>query len=119
MGSWALLLCCLWYLTTVRAAVTVYSQKPLGQTLASTETAGAPAAEYTGLKAYDPLTLNPPPLPDPRPATQFALQLQSAAGNVPGLSIPVSGALLGLSVETSVINHFCEFGCTSCDMFCR
>lgn len=109
MTFWARFLCCLHGLTTVHAAVTVYSQKPLGQTETQTETATAAEATWTGLAAYDPLVLNAPALPDPRPATQFGIQLQSAASSVDGLSIPVSGALFGFSIETSVINQVCKW----------
>ncbi|KAI0073209.1 glycoside hydrolase family 79 protein [Panus rudis PR-1116 ss-1] len=91
----------------VARAVTVYSQQPIRATAAATATAtDSPDAQYTGLAAYNPKTLAPPPLPDPKPATQFGIQLQPAAAAVPGLSIPASGALFGFSIETSVINQF-------------
>ena len=109
MAIWARLLCCLYGIATVHAGVTVYSQQPLGQTQTQTGTATAAEATWTGLAAYDPLVLDPPGLPDPLPATQFGIQLQSAAANVNGLSIPVSGALFGFSIETSVINQVCEY----------
>lgn len=99
----------LYVLTSLAAvrAVTVYSQQPLGQT--ETSTASADPASYTGYQAYNPTTLNPPPLPSPLPANQFGIQLQSSAQAVNGLSIPTGGSLFGLSIETSVINQFREY----------
>ncbi|CAL1698444.1 unnamed protein product [Somion occarium] len=94
----------LYFLSSLAAvrAITVYNQQPLGQT----QTSSADGAAYTGYQAYNPATLNAPGLPDPLPATQFGIQLQSSAAAVTGLSIPVSGALFGFSIETSVINQF-------------
>lgn len=103
-------------LLTVRA-ITVYNQQPIGhvtslaaQSLAATASAtdAAPTPSHTGYKAYDPSTLIPPALPDPKPPTQFPVQLQSSAANVPGLSIFQSGAFFGFSIETSVINQVRE-----------
>jgi hypothetical protein len=88
-----------------QASVTVYSQVAFGQ---GTPTAGSPAANYTGAAAYDPLVLTAPPIPNPAPATQFTLQLQSTAQAVQGLSIMQKGAFLGFSIETSVINQVRE-----------
>ena len=87
-----------------RAGVTVYSQQPIGQTA----TGSAAAAAYTGYKAYNPTMLNPPPLPNPLPPTQFGVNLQPAANQVQGLSIPQSGAFFGISIETSVITQVCK-----------
>lgn len=97
----------LYFLSSLAAvrAITVYNQQPLGQT----QTSSADGAAYTGYQAYNPATLNAPGLPDPLPATQFGIQLQSSAAAVTGLSIPVSGALFGFSIETSVINQFCAY----------
>lgn len=84
-------------------AVTVYGQAPL----AATST--APGAKYTGLKAYDPTVLNPPPIPNPAPAAQYTIQLIQNANGVTGLSVPtISGSFLGFSIEVSVINQVCE-----------
>lgn len=100
-------------LVAVRA-VTVYNQQPLSQitsltvTPTATATNAAASASATTYKAYDNTTLTPPALPSPLPATQFAVQLQSAASNVPGLSIMQSGSFLGFSIETSVITQVCE-----------
>ena len=67
-----------------------------------------PASSFTGSAAYDPRTLIPPvPPTDPPVNTRFAVQLTN--GNIPGLSIPHSGAFLGFSVELSVSNHIREF----------
>jgi len=105
MAFRTLFFCLISGLATVQA-VTVYGQTPLGAT--TTPTSAAPGATYTGLKAYDTTTLTPPALPNPLPATQFAIQLEQAAANVPGLSIQVSGSMFGFSIETSVITQVCE-----------
>ncbi|EIN05129.1 glycoside hydrolase family 79 protein [Punctularia strigosozonata HHB-11173 SS5] len=81
-------------------AVTVYSQQTFGAA-----TTSAAAASYTGAAAYDPTVLNAPAVPNPAPATQFSVQLQSQASAVQGLSIPQSGSFLGFSIEMSVINQ--------------
>ncbi|OBZ74675.1 hypothetical protein A0H81_05580 [Grifola frondosa] len=104
MAVHSLIYCILASLAAVRA-VTVYSQQPL----APTSTNVASGAIYTGLKAYDPTVLNPPPLPNPLPATEFGIQLASNANNVAGLSIPLSGAFFGFSIEMSVANQVSEY----------
>ncbi|KAI0354195.1 glycoside hydrolase family 79 protein [Trametes cingulata] len=94
------LLCTLLVVLSGVRAVTVYGQVPI-----ATTTSYAPGATYTGLAAYDPRILDPPPLPNPLPANQFGIQLSASASNVQGLSIPVSGAFFGFSVEMSVVNQ--------------
>lgn len=85
-------------------AVTIYGQEPLGAT------STAPGAKYTGLKAYDPTVLNPPPIPNPAPASQYTLQLIQNANGVQGLSVPtIYGSFLGFSIEVSVVNQVCKF----------
>lgn len=96
-------------LQVAQASVTVYSQQPLGQ-----PTASGAAAAYTGAAAYDPKTLQAPPIPNPAPPTNFFLQLMSSAQAVQGLSIQQSGAFVGFSIETSVVNQVCELNCASC-----
>lgn len=101
-----LILLCFFYAFNVsQASVTVYNQIPLGL---ATSASGAPSSTYTGAAAYDPLVLNPPEIPNPAPATQFTLQLQSSSQAVQGLSIMQSGAFLGFSIETSVVNQVRE-----------
>jgi len=101
------------YATGSYAEVTVYrlpGQVVMGPaatkgTVSSTATGAA--ATYTGSAAYDPTVLDPPALPDPRPATQFGIKLSN---NQPsGLSIPQKGDFMGFSIEFSVIEHVCEF----------
>ncbi|KAI0633084.1 glycoside hydrolase family 79 protein [Trametes polyzona] len=88
-------------LGSVQAAVTVHGQAgPVGSA-----TSTASDSSYTGLAAYDTRILDPPPLPDPRPATQFGIQLAASANDVQGLSIPLSGAFWGFSVEMSVVTQ--------------
>jgi len=87
-------------LTTI--AVTIY-YPPGQQPLSATGT--ALAANYTGAAAYNPILLNPPPVPSPF-TTQFNIQLQN--GGTVGVSIPQEGSFLGFSVEMSVVNQVCE-----------
>lgn len=85
------------------ASVTVYypqGQGPLG----ASGTATAAAANYTGAAAYNPTTLNPPPVPNPF-NTQFVVQLQN--GGTPGVSIKQNGSFFGFSIEMSVANQVC------------
>jgi hypothetical protein len=85
----------------VRAAVTVYGQVPLGLSSAAAAAAYTPAAEY------DSTVLMAPPVPSPA-TSQFAIQLQSSASDVIGLSIPHGGSFWGFSIEFSVINQVRE-----------
>lgn len=94
-------------------AVTVYSQVPMGVT----PTTSASGSTYTGAAAYDPTVLNAPALPNPLPPTQFGIQLSTSASDVPALSIQLSGAFLGFSIEMSVVDQVCEYG-HSCGFFC-
>ena len=87
-----------------QADVTVYgtgTQRPFGTT-ASASATGA-AANYTGAAAYNPTVLKAPPVPNPKPATNFNIQLQP--GGMPGLSITLPGSFFGFSVEFSVANQ--------------
>lgn len=82
-------------------AVTVYGQTPLG----ATQTL-PPGATYTGLPAYDPTVLNPPPIaPIPGP---YSLQLTNDVNAVGGVSIPLNGSFYGFSIEMSVVNQIRE-----------
>lgn len=91
-------------------AVTVYNQ--VGQqviaTGTGTDTAAATPTTVLTSAAYDTLVLEPPALPDPLPANAFTIQLAQSASNVNGLSIPVSGAFYGFSVEMSVVTQASE-----------
>ncbi|GLB44466.1 putative glycosyl hydrolase family 79 C-terminal beta domain [Lyophyllum shimeji] len=78
--------------------ITVYyqpGQEPL------TATATANGGNYTGLAAYNPNMLAPPPVPSPL-NTNFSLQVQNGT---PGMSIPQQGSFLGFSIEMSVANQ--------------
>ncbi|KAH9476803.1 Beta-glucuronidase [Psilocybe cubensis] len=84
---------------TAARAVTVYGQIPLAQTA----TAGY---SKPTLKAYDPIELIPPPIPQPPPAPAYTLNLERNAAAVPGLSMPhVGGSFWGFSIEMSVISQ--------------
>jgi hypothetical protein len=96
-------------ITTAQAQVTVYRQNPF-------ETVTADNAVYTGLAAYDPTILIPPPVPDPSIPKQFAVQVTN--GGVPGLSIRQHGGFFGFSIEMSVVNQVCESVSTSAIISC-
>ncbi|KDQ23855.1 glycoside hydrolase family 79 protein [Pleurotus ostreatus PC15] len=85
----------------VHAKVTVYYQQ--GQTPLGTASSTANPTENTGLAAYNQVTLSPPALPDPKPPTDFVIQLQN--GGTPGASIPQEGSFFGFSIEMSVVNQ--------------
>ena len=109
--------------TSVSAGITIYG--PLGSTsidtlktgAAASSTAGAgtvsaPATtsfvttpgppQYTGLEAYNPIFYEPPPIPDPAPATSFTIALPNGADKMNALSIPQQGTFMGFSIEMSV-----------------
>ena len=97
-------------------AVTVYNQIPLGVMSASqaeaataTATDAAPQASYTGLEAYNPATLTPPPIPNPPPPTQFQLALMPTADLVGGISIQTPSSFFGFSIEMSVATQVSEY----------
>ncbi|KAH9914075.1 uncharacterized protein BXZ73DRAFT_81751 [Epithele typhae] len=96
------LLSSLAFAALARAGVTVYNQ--VGQAVIATGTNTAAVAGST-LAAYDTLVLNPPPLPNPLPATSFFQQLAQNAKDVPGLSIPLNGNFYGFSIEMSVVTQ--------------
>ncbi|TEB33970.1 hypothetical protein FA13DRAFT_124465 [Coprinellus micaceus] len=88
---------------TVRGAVTVYGQIPMGHL---TTSVASDAAPLPTLAAYDGLVLNPPTPPNP-PVTEEYFQVPRDAAQLPGLSIPHStaSAFFGFSVEMSVITQ--------------
>jgi hypothetical protein len=61
---------------------------------------------YYGLQAFKPVELTPPPIPTPRPPTEFNTHLPS--GDVPSLSIKHSGAFMGFSIEFAVVDALSE-----------
>ncbi|KAJ7167195.1 glycoside hydrolase family 79 protein [Mycena crocata] len=63
----------------------------------------APGAQYTGVAAYNPKTLVPPPVPSPAIMTTIPVQLQNA-GTL-GMSIKQKGSFIGFSIEMSVTNQ--------------
>ena len=94
-------------LSTGVRAVTVYNQagqQPIGT---ATSSGTAPTSTST-LAAYDARILNPPPLPNPLPANAFGIQLPAQASGMNALSIPLSGAFYGFSVEMSVVTQVSE-----------
>lgn len=69
-------------------------------------TPGAP--QYTGLAAYNPVYMVPPPIPSPAPANQFTINVPSDATLMNGLSVPQQGNFFGFSIEMSVANQLSE-----------
>ncbi|KAJ7200294.1 hypothetical protein GGX14DRAFT_466601 [Mycena pura] len=70
---------------------------------AFTTTATASGASYSGVAAYNPSTLVPPPVPSPTILTTIPVALQNS-GTV-GLSIKQKGSFVGFSIEMSVTNQ--------------
>ena len=70
-----------------------------------TQTASAVNAYVTSLAAYNNVTLQPPAVPQPPPATQFGVTLQNSAADVVGLSIEQNPGFFGFSIEFSVVNQ--------------
>jgi predicted carbohydrate-binding protein with CBM5 and CBM33 domain len=92
---------------TAHGQVTVYYQQgqtPLSAGGTSTATITGAAANYTAA-AYNPTTLNAPPVPSPFNG-QFTVQVQNGGAPV-GVSIPQDGSFLGFSIEMSVVNQVC------------
>ncbi|KAF7297395.1 Glyco-hydro-79C domain-containing protein [Mycena indigotica] len=86
-----------------KAGITVYSV-PNQVVFATTSLSGsASAPAYTGVAAYNPTTLIPPPVPTPAVPSTFNIQLNT--GGTPGASIEQSGDFIGFSVEMSVSNQ--------------
>ncbi|KAJ7752939.1 hypothetical protein B0H16DRAFT_1663031 [Mycena metata] len=84
-----------------RGKITVY---PTANQAAFLATASAvPPAQYSGVQAYSPVTLTPPPVPSPVIATTIPVQLRNAGTT--GMSIPQPGSFMGFSVEMSVTNQ--------------
>ncbi|KAJ6543162.1 hypothetical protein B0H19DRAFT_1035502 [Mycena capillaripes] len=63
----------------------------------------APGAKYTGVAAYNPTTISPPPLPTPSVLTTIPINLQNSG--TPNLSIKQKGSFFGFSIEMSVTNQ--------------
>lgn len=86
---------------SVHAEITVYyapGQVPF-------VTTSAAASDYTGVAAYNPTTLLPPPVPTPAVPSSFPVALRT--GGTPGASIPQLGSFVGFSIEMSVSNQVC------------
>ncbi|KAJ7671734.1 hypothetical protein B0H17DRAFT_1162094 [Mycena rosella] len=64
---------------------------------------GSAGATYTGVAAYNPTSLSPPPVPSPTILTTIPIQLQNAG--TPNLSIKQKGSFIGFSIEMSVTNQ--------------
>jgi hypothetical protein len=65
----------------------------------------APGAKYTGVAAYNPTSLSPPPVPTPTILTTIPINLQNSG--TPGMSIKQKGSFIGFSIEMSVTNQVC------------
>ncbi|WWC58858.1 uncharacterized protein I303_101403 [Kwoniella dejecticola CBS 10117] len=90
---------------TSAQSLTVYTGGTAATT--TTDTASAASGTYTGLAAYDPTVLTPPPAPA-TPVTSYTLNLpangQAVLDAGMALSIPQKGNFLGFSVELSIAN---------------
>lgn len=109
-------------ITLVQAEVTIYGltgQTTLAPVVSGTvisasgpsttsfvTTPGPP--QYTGLAAYNPVYMVPPPIPSPAPANQFTIDVPSDAKLINGLSVPQQGSFFGFSIEMSVANQLSE-----------
>ncbi|KAI0744491.1 hypothetical protein C8Q76DRAFT_1775 [Earliella scabrosa] len=93
-----------------RGAVTIYGPAGIIDPSATLSYPG-PAATLgsaqwvTALNAYNEVRLQAPPLPDPLPPMQFAINLPASAEGVSGLSVPQRGDFWGFSIEMSVVEQ--------------
>src|ERR1700722_1799751 len=83
-----------------KADVTIYNTLGSAQ---ATPTGSSSSGVYTGPQAFNPVVLEPPPVPSPAPATNFHLPLQD--GNFTGLSIRQPGTFVGFSIEFAVADQ--------------
>lgn len=83
------------------------SAVPTATTTSFVTTQGPP--QYTGLAAYNPVYMLPPPIPDPAPANQFTISLPQDAQHQSDLSIKQQGTFFGFSIEMSVANQLSEY----------
>ncbi|KAJ7727084.1 hypothetical protein B0H16DRAFT_1429173 [Mycena metata] len=90
------------FLTLTHATVTVYTPTQVVFTTAPA-VSGTPAA-YTGVAAYNPGTLSPPPLPSPTVLTN-PIPINLLNSGTPGLGVKQKGSFLGFSIEMSVTNQ--------------
>lgn len=102
LPSWSSSLSILLVFSPLVNAVTLYNNHG-----AITSTVTAANATYTGMEAYNPTTLTPPPLPSPAPPNAFNIALTAAPPT--GLSIKHNGSFFGFSIEFSVLNQVCEY----------
>jgi len=89
------------FLRPAAASVTVYDY---AGAVASPTVSGV-QPQYTGMQAYNPIELQPPPLPVPLPANAFNIAVHNAAPG--GVSIELRGSFMGFSIEFSVLNQVC------------
>ncbi|KIL64300.1 glycoside hydrolase family 79 protein [Amanita muscaria Koide BX008] len=94
-----------WLLLTAQihkaCAITVYYEKGYNPQAALTATASG--ANYTGPAAYNPTTLQVPPVPTGFPTQVNAQILDGSAP--PGSSIPLMSSFFGFSIEMSVVDQ--------------
>ncbi|KAJ7752861.1 hypothetical protein B0H16DRAFT_1887039 [Mycena metata] len=90
------------FLTLTHATVTVYTPTQVVFTTAPA-VSGTPAA-YTGVAAYNPGTLSPPPLPSPTVLTN-PNPVNLLNTGTPGLGVKQKGSFWGSSIEMSVTNQ--------------
>jgi hypothetical protein len=83
------------------AQYTVY--QPLQQVIFGGSTNGSIQSLTTTSAAYDPTVLQAPAPPNPPVPTNQFIQLYS--GGMNDLSMPLSGAFFGFSIEMSIATH--------------
>ena len=88
--------------TIVSAEVTVYY--PDGEAPLETSAAGG----FSGYNAYNPIVLDPPPVPSPAPSTSFPIRLHNSPSDLK-LSIPQPGSFLGFSLEFYVASQISTY----------
>jgi hypothetical protein len=64
-------------------------------------------SQFTGLMAYNPKTIDAPPLPSGTNVPEKSFQVNLVPNPV-GLSIPIPAGFFGFSVEISVATQVCE-----------
>jgi hypothetical protein len=90
-------------------ALTVYNTNGVTSVQSAASTA---TPVYYGALAYNPIVLQPPPVPSPAPPTNFAIRLEN--GGDTGLSIKHNGAFFGLSIEVTAASPLSAYDILCC-----
>ncbi|KAJ7141844.1 hypothetical protein C8R43DRAFT_583571 [Mycena crocata] len=101
LGALSLGLALLFSLPQALAEITVYHADQAA--FATTASGASATGVYSGVAAYNPSTLQRPPLPTASVLTTIPVQLQNAG--TPNLGIKQKGSFMGFSIEMSVTNQ--------------